>query len=177
MNKLLPLRKLSAQLLRNPKTRAGGSDWPGGFWSEGSQKGHNGFLFGETPLPAGQSRQWQWWEPIWYIGYGGFAVAIFTIYNAKPLEALDIRYWAAPRAAKELVVEKRMLDKLSARPDILERLEAVGAQLNMIPAESYDLVLMRNEYKVKMGLHTGRVPAELAEIYAELEKVDGEEEE
>ncbi|MEW5315783.1 MAG: hypothetical protein WDW38_007188 [Sanguina aurantia] len=142
MNKLLPLRKLSAQLLRNPKTRAGGSDWPGGFWSEGSQKGHNGFLFGETPLPAGQSRQWQWWEPIWYIGYGGFAVAIFTIYNAKPLEALDIRYWAAPRAAKELVVEKRMVT-----------------------------------HTISQGLHTGRVPAELAEIYAELEKVDGEEEE
>lgn len=73
-----------------------------------------------------------------------------------------------------LISSCHRLDKLSARPDILERLEAVGKQLNMIPAESYDLVLMRNEYKVKMGLHTGRVPAELAAIYEELQAVDEE---
>lgn len=29
-------------------------------------------------------------------------------------------------------------------------------------------VLMRNEYKVLLGLHSGRVPAELKEIYDEL---------
>lgn len=34
--------------------------------------------------------------------------------------------------------------------------------------QAYDLVLMRNEYKTLMGLHTGRVPAELADIFEEL---------
>jgi len=62
---------LAGQSLRALKgaqpTRGGGaSGWPkGSFWSEGTQTGRNGFLFGETPLPAGQSRQVQWWEPIW----------------------------------------------------------------------------------------------------------------
>ena len=27
---------------------------------------HNGFLFGELPLPEGQSRQWEDWEYIYY---------------------------------------------------------------------------------------------------------------
>jgi hypothetical protein len=104
-----------------------------------------------------------------YVGYGGVAVGIYLIYHAKPLEALDIKYWARPRAADELQVELRMLDKLNDRPDLKERLSAVLKSLNMIEEEAYDLVLMRNEYKVKLGLHTGRVPEELKAIYEELE--------
>lgn len=62
----------------------------------------------------------------------------------------------------------KMLDKLQARPDLHDRLKGVAKQLNLIEEETYDLVLMRNEYKVLMGLHDGRVPAELKEIYDEL---------
>lgn len=68
MNRLGKLMRLGAQSLRNsPSTqRGGGGGWPGGsFWSEGTQTGYNGFLFGEIPPPRGQSRAWQWWEPIW----------------------------------------------------------------------------------------------------------------
>lgn len=68
MNRLVPaLRRLAPQALRTPQGRGGGGGgWPGGsFWSEGTQTGHNGFLFGETPPPAGQSRKMQWWEPMW----------------------------------------------------------------------------------------------------------------
>lgn len=90
------------------------------------------------------------------------------IYHTKPLEALDIKYWAKPRAEKELEVEMKMMDKLAARPDLKERLVSVGKKLNMIEEEAYDLVLMRQEYKVLLGLHSGRVPAELKEIYDEL---------
>jgi len=172
MSALRGLRLLSrfsrVQAVRNPSTR-GGDGWPGGsFWSEGTQTGRNGFLFGEIPPAAGQSRKWQWWEPIWYAGYGSFFLGIFLIYQTKPLEALDIKYWAKPRALAELEVEHKMLDKLSLRPDLQARLAAVGKVLNLIEDESYDLILMRNEYKVQMGLDSGKVPSELKEIYDEL---------
>lgn len=61
-----------------------------------------------------------------------------------------------------------MMDKLSTRPDLKERLVAVARDLKMIEDESYDLILMRNEYKVLMGLNSGRVPADLKDIYEEL---------
>jgi len=169
MNQLAALTRVGAQALRNSVRRGGDGGWPGGkFWSEGTQTGHNGFLFGEIPPPHGQSRKWQWWEPIWYAGYGTFFAGVYLIYQTKPLEALDIKYWAKPRAEAELDMELKMLDKLDANPELKQRLAAVGAQLNMIDDEMYDLVLMRNEYKVLMGLHSGRVPAELKEIYEEL---------
>ena len=103
-----------------------------------------------------------------YAGYGSFFLGIFLIYQTKPLEALDIKYWAKPRALAELEVEHKMLDKLSLRPDLQARLAAVGKVLNLIEDESYDLILMRNEYKVQMGLDSGKVPSELKEIYDEL---------
>ncbi|KAF5838285.1 NADH:ubiquinone oxidoreductase 17 kDa subunit [Dunaliella salina] len=167
------LRRLGAQGfrgLKNTQLRGGGAaDWPHGkFWSEGTQEGHNGFLFGELPLKPGEVRQRQWWEPIWYTGYGLFFAGVYLIYNTKPLESLDIKYWARPRAENELKVEMRMLDKLNERPDLADRLKAVAEQLNLVEEEAYDLVLMRNEYKTLMGLHTGRVPGELTQIFEEL---------
>ena len=103
-----------------------------------------------------------------YAGYGSFFLGVFLIYQTKPLEALDIKYWARPRAEKELQTEMKMMDKLNARPDLKERLVAVAKDLKMIEDEAYDLVLMRKEYKVLMGLNSGRVPADLKDIYEEL---------
>ena len=61
-----PLRRLGVDTLRNPRVRAGGGGYPGGsFWSEGTQTGHNGFLFGELPPPPGESRKLLWWEMPW----------------------------------------------------------------------------------------------------------------
>lgn len=170
MSALNLLRRAGVQLLKHKNQRGGGADgWPhGSFWSEGTQTGKNGFLFGEVPPPPGHSRQIQWWEPIWIPGYAAFFAGIYLIYHAKPLEALDISYWAKPRAEAELAVELRMLDKLQQRPDLHDKLKGVAKQLNLIEQETYDLVLMRNEYKVLMGLHDGRVPAELKDIYDEL---------
>lgn len=102
------------------------------------------------------------------MGYGGFFAGVYFIYTAKPKEAFDIKYWAAPRAADELAEEQRMLDNLAARPDLHDRLKGVAKALNLVDEEAYDLVLMRKEYKVLMGLHDGRVPAELKDIYDEL---------
>ena len=42
----------------------------------------------------------------------------------------------------------KMMDKLAARPDLKQRLVAVAKDLKMIEDEAYDLILMRNEYKV-----------------------------
>lgn len=103
-----------------------------------------------------------------YAGYGSFFLGIFLIYQTKPLEALDIKYWAKPRAQAELDIELKMLDKLNSSPDLQARLASVGKGLNLIEEESYDLIFMRNEYKVLMGLDSGKVPTELKDIYDEL---------
>jgi len=56
------MRRVSTQFLRSQKQR-GGHGWPGGsFWSEGTQTGRNGYLFGETPPAPGQKRKWESWE-------------------------------------------------------------------------------------------------------------------
>ncbi len=67
MSALNLLRRAGTHLVRHRQKRGGGADgWPGGsFWSEGTQTGHNGFLFGEVPPPPGKARVIQWWEPIW----------------------------------------------------------------------------------------------------------------
>lgn len=55
------LRRASLQALRHLRPKGGG--WPGGsFWSEGTQTGRNGYLFGETPPPNGHGRKWESWE-------------------------------------------------------------------------------------------------------------------
>lgn len=61
-----------------------------------------------------------------YLGYGAFFAGIYLIYQTKPLESLDIKYWAKPRATLELEEEMKMLDKLSASPDLQERLKVRG---------------------------------------------------
>lgn len=60
------LRQAGTHLLRNKQTRGGGGGWTDvKFWTEGSQEGYNGFLFGEVPNPTGARRSWQWWEGMW----------------------------------------------------------------------------------------------------------------
>ncbi len=68
-------------------------------------------------------------------GYAAFFAGIYLIYHAKPLEALDIKYWAKPRAERELEVETRMLNKLQASPELQARLKAVAKQLKLVDAE------------------------------------------
>uniref|UniRef100_A0A061RH07 Uncharacterized protein n=1 Tax=Tetraselmis sp. GSL018 TaxID=582737 RepID=A0A061RH07_9CHLO len=49
-----------ATAYRSVPSRGGGP--PGGFFGEGTKSGPNGYLFGETPPPPGQSRKWESWE-------------------------------------------------------------------------------------------------------------------
>lgn len=149
------------------------TDWPNGsFWSEGTQVGINGFLFGELPPPPGQSRKWEYWELPWYTIWGlasvGFAVAIW----GKPAEAYSIKFWARPRAYKELDEEQRIFDKLQQRPDLMWKLQVMCRRLGMIEDEAYDLVYMRKEYKVLKGLNDGTLPDGFKELFDELEAED-----
>lgn len=64
-------RAASSQLPRVPAaTRSMGGGLPGGYFGEGTQTGRNGYLFGEAPLPPGQSRKWESWEAIWCVRPG-----------------------------------------------------------------------------------------------------------
>lgn len=59
---MVMLRHAPLQALRHLRPK-GGHGWPGGsFWSEGTQSGRNGYLFGETPPPPGHKRKWESWE-------------------------------------------------------------------------------------------------------------------
>lgn len=61
------LRKASTGVLRNFRPRAAQSE--GKFFGEGARTDKNGLLFGETPTPPGQKRQWEDWEAPWYAWY------------------------------------------------------------------------------------------------------------
>lgn len=66
------LRRAAASgLTRAPRgTRAMGGGHPGGYFGEGTQTGRNGYLFGESPVPPGQTRKWESWEAIWCVRPG-----------------------------------------------------------------------------------------------------------
>ena len=66
------LRRAAASgLTRAPRgARAMGGGHPGGYFGEGTQTGRNGYLFGESPVPPGQSRKWESWEAIWCVRPG-----------------------------------------------------------------------------------------------------------
>mmetsp|Transcript_31328 Transcript_31328/g.74453 ORF Transcript_31328/g.74453 Transcript_31328/m.74453 type:complete len:108 (-) Transcript_31328:303-626(-) len=54
-----------ATAYRSVPSRGGGPQ--GGFFGEGTKSGPNGYLFGETPPPPGQSRKWESWEAPLYV--------------------------------------------------------------------------------------------------------------
>ena len=56
------LRRLPLGRMRNLKVRGGGPKES--FFAEGKNE-PTGYLFNETPLPAGQSRKWESWEAPW----------------------------------------------------------------------------------------------------------------
>lgn len=67
------LARVRQSVLRTPSgVRRMGGGHPGGYWSEGTQTGRNGYLFGESPPPPGQSRKWESWEAIWCVPARGF---------------------------------------------------------------------------------------------------------
>ena len=49
--------------MRTMRARGGGPK--GSFFDDGKQVGRNGYLFGESPPPPGQSRKMESWELPW----------------------------------------------------------------------------------------------------------------
>mmetsp|Transcript_19326 Transcript_19326/g.32804 ORF Transcript_19326/g.32804 Transcript_19326/m.32804 type:complete len:123 (-) Transcript_19326:536-904(-) len=64
---------------------------------------HNGFLFGELPLPAGQKRVWETWEYIYYPMMGGAFVLYGLIFYFKPHDS--IQEWARTEALSRMVAK------------------------------------------------------------------------
>jgi len=56
----------------------------------------NGFLFNRKPLKPGEKRQWEDWEPIWYVGWGtATLIAVVGLYFKPDDNLLD---WARREA-------------------------------------------------------------------------------
>eukprot|EP00316_Scyphosphaera_apsteinii_P025452 CAMPEP_0119317174 /NCGR_PEP_ID=MMETSP1333-20130426/42248_1 /TAXON_ID=418940 /ORGANISM="Scyphosphaera apsteinii, Strain RCC1455" /LENGTH=131 /DNA_ID=CAMNT_0007323037 /DNA_START=33 /DNA_END=428 /DNA_ORIENTATION=+ len=65
---------------------------------------HNGFLFGEIPLPEGQSREWEDWEYIYPPMMGGGFFLYFVLYSCRPYYDMD--EWARAEALKRLAANE-----------------------------------------------------------------------
>ncbi|XP_078438312.1 uncharacterized protein LOC144708746 [Wolffia australiana] len=70
------------------------------FTSPGMQESGNGYLFNRTPLPPGQSRQWEDWELPCYITSFLTIVILGVGLNAKP--DLTLETWAREKALERL---------------------------------------------------------------------------
>ena len=72
----------------------------GGYFSQGTQTGRNGVLFGETPPKEGQKRVRESWEAPYFITAALTAGILYFGLNAKPNSSLVD--WAKEEAKKRL---------------------------------------------------------------------------
>jgi len=83
--------------------RSYGAGPPGGYFAEGTQTGRNGYLFGETPPPAGKSRVWEDWEAPWYATLALATGILCFGLSAKPETRMTS--WAKEEAQRRLDAE------------------------------------------------------------------------
>jgi hypothetical protein len=141
----MSLRRLTTAALRNCRPRGGG--WPGGsFWSEGTQTGRNGYLFGETPPPNGAPRKWETWELPWYLGWGAATAMAVTICYGVPDTSL--KAWARPHALAELREEEEAFGRLFADAGAAAQARAAMAARGLHADLHYDEFLSRREFDV-----------------------------
>ena len=76
----------------------------GGYFSQGTQTGRNGVLFGETPPKEGQKRVRESWEAPYFITAALTAGILYFGLNAKPNSSLVD--WAKEEAKKRLDDER-----------------------------------------------------------------------
>lgn len=94
----------TARSFNRTSTRSYGAGPPGGYFTEGTQTGRNGYLFGETPPPPGKSRVWEDWEAPWYASLVIAAGVLTFGLQAKPETRMTS--WAREEAARRLDAEK-----------------------------------------------------------------------
>ena len=81
-----------------------GTQTKGGYFSQGTQTGRNGVLFGETPPKEGQKRVRESWEAPYFITAALTAGILYFGLNAKPNSSLVD--WAKEEAKKRLDDER-----------------------------------------------------------------------
>jgi len=82
-----------------------GTQTKGGYFSQGTQTGRNGVLFGETPPREGQKRVRESWEAPYFITAALTAGILYFGLNAKPNSSLVD--WAKEEAKKRLDDDER----------------------------------------------------------------------
>merc|ERR1712216_976364 len=82
-----------------------GTQTKGGYFSQGTQTGRNGVLFGETPPRQGQKRVRESWEAPYFITAALTAGILYFGLNAKPNSSLVD--WAKEEAKKRLDDDER----------------------------------------------------------------------
>ena len=82
-----------------------GTQTKGGYFSQGTQTGRNGVLFGETPPKEGQKRVRESWEAPYFITAALTAGILYFGLNAKPNSSLVD--WAKEEAKKRLDDDER----------------------------------------------------------------------
>ena len=91
-------------LPRHHYTHNYGTQTKGGYFSQGTQTGRNGVLFGETPPKEGQKRVRESWEAPYFITAALTAGILYFGLNAKPNSSLVD--WAKEEAKKRLDDER-----------------------------------------------------------------------
>ncbi|KAJ9695727.1 hypothetical protein PVL29_010951 [Vitis rotundifolia] len=94
---------LRNRLLPSLRTRGGGESGPSRWTSPGHQDRPNGYLFNRTPLPPGQTRQWEDWELPCYVTSFLTVIILGVGLSAKP--DLTIETWAHQKALERLASE------------------------------------------------------------------------
>eukprot|EP00270_Netrium_digitus_P008477 TRINITY_DN2538_c0_g1_i1.p1 TRINITY_DN2538_c0_g1~~TRINITY_DN2538_c0_g1_i1.p1 ORF type:complete len:114 (+),score=5.83 TRINITY_DN2538_c0_g1_i1:76-417(+) len=91
----------AASRVLKPRIRGGAEHerYPGGWWGPGTHE-PSGYLFGESPPPPGQTRQWEDWELPYYATMVTTAVLLGLGLSAKP--DTSITGWAREQALLRL---------------------------------------------------------------------------
>ena len=79
----MSLLRRSLGTLRNFRPRAEGPKES--YFAQGTRTDRNGFLFSETPLPAGESRKWESWELGWCVSAGPLPAPLLRL--ERPFKA------------------------------------------------------------------------------------------
>ncbi|KAH6775430.1 ESSS subunit of NADH:ubiquinone oxidoreductase protein [Perilla frutescens var. hirtella] len=94
---------LRARLSPSLRTRGGGGDGPSRWFSPGHEDRPKGFVFNQTPPPAGHSRKWEDWELPCYVT--NFVTIVILRVGLSAKLDLTIETWAHQKALERLELE------------------------------------------------------------------------
>ena len=95
------------------RRRGGGDQYPGGWFSEGTQEKPDGLLFGETPPLPGQARKWESWELPWYFTLTTATLMLTVGLASKPDRTVNT--WAKKEAMVRRYGEAKLPESMSIK--------------------------------------------------------------